>query len=399
MTGMSQVAWRDQNTPTMVIGSTRAFFDIRRWKVAAGAQWSPAAENLGEKVCLIGATVRNNLFGAEDPVGQTLRIGRQLISDPARRTSDVLGMMAIVLVVAGVAVAGNLILAVVIGIVIAVVSFIWRMSRSIIRRTYTLREVQSRTVRAPELRRLLGAHGQHVVVFELEGPLFFGTAEKVANALSDQLAGEALTLIIDLQRVGDVDSTAVRLLAGVHRRVARAGKRLVLGGLPEQGRVARLLRDFGINDSGEEGQDAGPPIRVFPDVDQALEWAEDRLLESLGPAGANSAELGLESLDMLRDFTPAELMTMPASSRIGSSPPTSNRKPSFRASPRNSGLFRASAAPCASASPSRASIRPWLSTMPVEGESRAAVALSCGSSALDCAALSGCRSCTPFRSD
>jgi hypothetical protein len=42
-----------------------------------------------------------------------------------------------------------------------------------------------------------------------------------------------------------------------------------------------------------------------------------------------------------------------------------------------SGLFRASAAPCAAASPSSASIRPWLSTMPVDGESRAADAARC----------------------
>ena len=76
LTTLGQAAWRDANTPTTVVGTTHAFFDIRRWKVQSGALWTLGAEKTGEKVCLIGTTVRDNLFGSEDPVGQTLRIGR-----------------------------------------------------------------------------------------------------------------------------------------------------------------------------------------------------------------------------------------------------------------------------------------------------------------------------------
>ncbi len=72
----AQVAWRDANTPTMIVGTKRAFLDIRRWKIATGALWGVSSETMGEKVCVIGVSVRTNLFGAEDPVGQVLRIGR-----------------------------------------------------------------------------------------------------------------------------------------------------------------------------------------------------------------------------------------------------------------------------------------------------------------------------------
>jgi putative ABC transport system permease protein len=72
----AQVAWRDANTPTMIVGTKRAFLDIRRWKIATGALWGVSSETLGEKVCVIGVSVKTNLFGAEDPVGQVLRIGR-----------------------------------------------------------------------------------------------------------------------------------------------------------------------------------------------------------------------------------------------------------------------------------------------------------------------------------
>jgi putative ABC transport system permease protein len=70
------VAWRDQNSPTTIVGTKRSFLDVRKWKVESGQVWSTAADTIGEKVCLIGATVRENIFGAEDPVGQSIRIGR-----------------------------------------------------------------------------------------------------------------------------------------------------------------------------------------------------------------------------------------------------------------------------------------------------------------------------------
>jgi putative ABC transport system permease protein len=52
------------------------FFAIRRWKASQGSLWAPSAESVGEKVCVIGATVRRELFGTEDPVGRVIRIGQ-----------------------------------------------------------------------------------------------------------------------------------------------------------------------------------------------------------------------------------------------------------------------------------------------------------------------------------
>jgi putative ABC transport system permease protein len=59
-----------------VIGTTRDFFVIREWAPSRGAIWTAAAEAGRERVCLIGETVRKGLFGPEDPVGRTIRIGR-----------------------------------------------------------------------------------------------------------------------------------------------------------------------------------------------------------------------------------------------------------------------------------------------------------------------------------
>jgi putative ABC transport system permease protein len=75
LNGLSQVAWRDANTNAQTIGTTLDFFRIRVWKVSDGTLWEPSAEKTGAKVCIIGSTVRDQLFGNEEPVGRTIRIG------------------------------------------------------------------------------------------------------------------------------------------------------------------------------------------------------------------------------------------------------------------------------------------------------------------------------------
>jgi putative ABC transport system permease protein len=71
-----QVVYGDKNWSTTLAGTTLAYFPIRRFTVASGSLWTETDEALKTKVCLIGATVATSLFGGEDPVGRTLRIGR-----------------------------------------------------------------------------------------------------------------------------------------------------------------------------------------------------------------------------------------------------------------------------------------------------------------------------------
>jgi putative ABC transport system permease protein len=71
-----QVVYGDKNWSTTLAGTTLAYFPIRRFTVASGSMWTESDEVLKTKVCLIGQTVATSVFGAEDPVGRTLRIGR-----------------------------------------------------------------------------------------------------------------------------------------------------------------------------------------------------------------------------------------------------------------------------------------------------------------------------------
>jgi putative ABC transport system permease protein len=71
-----QVVYGDKNVQTNFIGTTLAYFPIRRFSIADGSNWTDTDELLKTKVCVVGKTVATNLFGNEDPVGRTVRVGR-----------------------------------------------------------------------------------------------------------------------------------------------------------------------------------------------------------------------------------------------------------------------------------------------------------------------------------
>ncbi|MBK8252836.1 MAG: ABC transporter permease [Polyangiaceae bacterium] len=72
----AQVVAEDKNAATQVMGTTRSYWRVRDYKFVAGDSWTDTDELLKAKVCVIGDTVRENLFGNTDAVGKYVRIGR-----------------------------------------------------------------------------------------------------------------------------------------------------------------------------------------------------------------------------------------------------------------------------------------------------------------------------------
>jgi len=63
------------NWSTTVTGTTLAYFTVQPWPLASGRLWTSAEEASGKAVCIIGNTVRKNLFPSTDAVGKRFRIG------------------------------------------------------------------------------------------------------------------------------------------------------------------------------------------------------------------------------------------------------------------------------------------------------------------------------------
>jgi putative ABC transport system permease protein len=89
------VHWEGRNTTTTVIGMAADGFRVRSIPLAAGRPFEAEDDRLRKRVAVIGQTVARNIFGAADPVGQDIRIGRvvfEVIGAARRRGTDATGM-------------------------------------------------------------------------------------------------------------------------------------------------------------------------------------------------------------------------------------------------------------------------------------------------------------------
>ncbi len=73
----SQIIGNGLNWNTSIQGESPAFIEIRQWPLATGAMFSEQEVKTAAKVCIIGETVRKQLFPETDPIGQSIRIKGQ----------------------------------------------------------------------------------------------------------------------------------------------------------------------------------------------------------------------------------------------------------------------------------------------------------------------------------
>jgi sulfate permease, SulP family len=200
--------------------------------------------------------------------------------------------LGVSLFVSVLSIAVNVVLAVFIGIVLAVMLFVVRMSRSNIRRLYRCDTVRSRRYRDPAELEVLHAQGASVLVIELQGALFFGSADRLAQIVDSETAEATSVVLLELRRITEIDSTGARILGDIDAALGARGVKLalVLSGRTE---TAARLADIFQRD------------RFFPDIDRAMEWAEDGLLWKAGTGP--SVELALDRVPLLSDFTPPQI--------------------------------------------------------------------------------------------
>jgi putative ABC transport system permease protein len=63
------------NWSTTINGTTSAYFQVQPWPLTSGRLFTPAEEESGKAVCILGSTVRGNLFRGGRAVGERFRIG------------------------------------------------------------------------------------------------------------------------------------------------------------------------------------------------------------------------------------------------------------------------------------------------------------------------------------
>lgn len=103
-----------------------------------------------------------------------------------------------------------------------------------------------------------------------------------------------------MRRVHSVDFTAARLLDQMDQQLEEHGGNLLISGIPAALPTGRDIRAY-LADL-QIGKDSGG-IEMFDDLDAALEWVEDQILETHMPARRRSAgALDLAGIDLFDDL-------------------------------------------------------------------------------------------------
>lgn len=67
--------YSNANWSTTVTGADNQFFKVRSWTIRKGRQFLESEQRSGKAVCVIGATIAEELFGKENPLGDKIRLG------------------------------------------------------------------------------------------------------------------------------------------------------------------------------------------------------------------------------------------------------------------------------------------------------------------------------------
>jgi SulP family sulfate permease len=239
-------------------------------------------------------------IGIEMVDGWSVHLLRQLTKASLHRKS-IIGNLLVAFAVTVLMVSVNLVLAIGIGIFIASALFISKIGKSTVRRKFFGNQIHSKRIRGREDGKILDRLGEKIVVFELHGPIFFGSGDNLSKEIHDSME-DARYCILDLKRVNEIDTTGAKSIIRASRALQREDKKLLISYLHERRALRKFLAVIGFEQ--ELGED-----RIFPDTDTALEMAENELLQSEG-LNRESEELELGQIEVLRDFTEDEIQSL-----------------------------------------------------------------------------------------
>lgn len=184
-----------------------------------------------------------------------------------------------------------------VGVVLAIVLFIReQIGGSVVHRKTDGNKIFSRQTRLPAAMAILQRDGDQAVIFELQGSLFFGTTDKLYSALESELKTRRY-VILDLRRVQSVDVTAAHLLQQAEDILAEHGGFLLFSHIPPRlpsGQdVQRYFDEVGL-------VRAESRAKIFAELDNALEWVEERILAEAGFTRSEEQPLELHEIDLFK---------------------------------------------------------------------------------------------------
>lgn len=213
--------------------------------------------------------------------GFVLFLGVELLKEwgyDAGRRMPVSEWMVIIVILLTVALVGFM-EALAVGLLVSSAVFMFNYSRlPVIRLHATGVERRSNVDRSPAAVKYLSGRGDAIEIVQLQGYLFFGTADRVVALVRERLGGIASRplrfIVLDFRNVSGADSAAVSSFLKIRRLVQAHDVKVFFTNVPDT--LHHQLDLAGI----EFGDDL--PLTLEPDLDHALEKAEDAVLHGHG---------------------------------------------------------------------------------------------------------------------
>ena len=180
-----------------------------------------------------------------------------------------------------------------------------QIARSVIKNKFLGSQVHSKKVRNTEEMKHLEKVGDRIVVYQLDGALFFGTADGLMKEIETESSLRDV-VILDFRLVKEIDLTGAQILRQVNDQLQENNKHLLLSYVTETNdfeneRVSAFLTDIKILD--RIGKD-----KLFHDTDRALEWAENYVLQKTGLLSAKGNKLtDIRKMEIFQYFDEAEI--------------------------------------------------------------------------------------------
>ena len=167
------------------------------------------------------------------------------------------------------------------GIAIAVILFVFNYSRiDVVKHTLSGATTRSNVQRPRKSDRALRVHGHELFILQLQGFVFFGTANQLVERLRQRTSEGDLPavryLLLDFRLVSAIDSSAVLGFVKMRQLAENQDVGLIFAHTPAE--IRSQLEHNGIREGG------AVVVRWFEELDLAVEWCEDQILLARGIA-------------------------------------------------------------------------------------------------------------------
>ena len=185
-----------------------------------------------------------------------------------------------------------------------------------VRASRTCIDTRSRHLRTESEQVVLSEHGSEVRVIELQGEILFAAGELITNAVLEYF-DDIRFEVLDFTAVREIDLIVVPIISHLVDAVLESDGEMVFSDIDSHPGFRDAIQQF----RREQGQ---APVKNFADLDLALEWCEEQLIEAYGeetdreeiPISEHAATEGMSPEEIEKLSACLERRTYPAGTRI-----------------------------------------------------------------------------------